>query len=549
MDASFPAGTIIHWLVGALVVLFYSLDRFDTPGPVRSTTTFARYCLARGGYVIGSLMLYAILGWLLVRPGFVELWKVVLHCPRGDCKDITTVTGLQAPLYAALLLTFGLPHVPWLRTIDDRIKKGFTRFGRIPIEIRTLSRQIRESEFSSETVAHQHLQPTFSTVLAEPAWLEAPHNTRRRHWARMIALYAIACEWRRLPSADRYVAAEEATWKCIERQVTELAPVAGGAVRRELAEQGPAADWLAVLDRDLGNKIDDLQTRLGDYIAGGILASTFSSGQRAGALKRLGFVETPRIAPAVTLNDAITVGSLVLLSMVLGAAVALPASSQASIRLFVMVPLIYAVAVVVAMYPKGRFTWASARHGGERPTAAYLMSGVVAAILGAAIGFFSRVVFGEFSIPVGTCAIPTGFLDRFSASFCISMVRWPWILMTLLVTLGIAFVADDYVGRPPETLPRWLRWGESLALGLFFLVLAFVTLKLLGSEFPGNRSRVYATALMAGAVIGYLVPHRHRTRIEGESEQTAAEAKLEGEVAPTADFDSVGPNPKLLPRG
>ena len=64
-----------------------------------------------------------------------------------------------------------------------------------------------------------------------------------------------------------------------------------------------------------------------------------------------------------------------------------------NMRVLVMVPIIYAIAIVSAIYPKSLFPFASRQLGGHRPVAAYALSGLVAAVAAFVVSLLFRFAF------------------------------------------------------------------------------------------------------------------------------------------------------------
>ena len=131
----------------------------------------------------------------------------------------------------------------------------------------------------------------------------------------------------------------------------------------------------------------------------------------------------------ISLNDLVTVAGLIFAAMIVVKVISqrlyhLPPvpSVPGSIRVLVMVPIIYAVAIALAIRPKSKCRFADIDERGERPVAAYVASGVAAAGAGMIISILTRVLFDVHAgmpagtVTLGACPSPQNFLERFSTA-------------------------------------------------------------------------------------------------------------------------------------
>ena len=92
----------------------------------------------------------------------------------------------------------------------------------------------------------------------------------------------------------------------------------------------------------------------------------------------------------------------------------------------------------------------------------------------------------------------------------ITSTQWPWLIMAMGATIGIAWVADDWALDPGKE-PHWLRWAEAVGLAAFFsLVQWYVAILLFGHPTDQQLLRFLLTSAILGAAIGFFVPHRYR---------------------------------------
>jgi len=196
---------LLQWAFGALVVGLYARDRFENPLPARYTTTFARYWVARVGYVGAMLALYLVLGGAVTDLDLKPLWRLLDL--DAIAKDDQSLPG---PLLSALVLTALLPHFPYLSKIDESVKLWFQRVGNIPFEVRELSGQMRNADFRLEPPVLARLRPQLQELGIDERDLGAPAQSFRLRWAQASVLHAMVQTWSDSRTYLRYVAERQA---------------------------------------------------------------------------------------------------------------------------------------------------------------------------------------------------------------------------------------------------------------------------------------------------------------------------------------------------
>lgn len=500
-------GLLVQWGVGGLVVLLYARDRFDSPGPVRWTTTFARYWLARIGYMSTLLVAYLILAGAFTDAK--PLWAFLIG--QQAPVSLPTSGDLPGPLFAALLMTSFLPHIPYLKMIDEAAKRTFQRIGNIPVEVRILSDQLERAPLMLPEQARTGLADAPDSFGMSNSWFRLPPRTLTYRWARVALLYVSIKRWGRSPTYELYVSERKSSYDDLISRVESFRD------SNEIAEAGLAADALprnSPAFRDAEKKIEDMHRDLCDFIAGGLLSSGRSPKQRQHLLDEIGVAAFDKqLRPAMSIHHIFMVGGAIFL-MVLFAALLFqqfvaPGELRIGIRILFMVPIIYCVSIVIAIYPKSIWTFADIRVAGQRPVMGYAASGAIAVIAAFVIQLVFRYVQG------GTLLQIFSQHGSFTKALQTNLERWPWFLMTFFTTVAIAWAADDHYSAKTE--PKWLRPAETLGMALVFGSLQWVTLRLLVlySPFPerwsGRQLQMIVTSALVGACIGYVVPACYRT--------------------------------------
>ena len=151
-----------------------------------------------------------------------------------------------------------------------------------------------------------------------------------------------------------------------------------------VSELDRSSDSLLVahLRRNINADLAMLQRALCDFISGGVLSGGRSHAQRHATLTQLGFSGLPAIADPLSAHDIVLVVGLVFLAMLFVPLMVRrffdPTPLAQPVRALVMVPIIYTIAIVLAIYPKSMWEYARRRTRHQRPVAAYALSGVAA---------------------------------------------------------------------------------------------------------------------------------------------------------------------------
>jgi len=510
-------GILLQWAFGAVVVVLYARDRFDSPQSNRATTTLTRYWIARLGYIAAMLALFLVLGGALGDLNLRLLWDF-LQVPMS----IKNAERMPGPLVAALLLTSMLPSFPFLTRIDEMVKKWFQRVGNIPFEARLLSGQLQTAKFQLSAEMQERIAPQLADLGVDAAWLADGPSTVRHRWTRAAVLWTLVQDWTKTRGYSRFVTQRQARFDDIRVRLESLGPVLDEASLRQLESPAEVRSAKA-LQRKVRKDVDQLHEDICDFISRGVLDREWNLTQRNAALARLGFSGLPDARGSLSLNEVALVAGLIFLAMVLTALIARryfdPSPLQPNLRVLIMVPIIYAVAIVAALYPKSVWAFADITRVGHRPYAAYLLSGLMAAGAAFMISLLFRYLFED----AGNLFVALSEPGRFDTSVAKTVERWPWLLMTLLNTVAIAFAADNWATRPDAALKK-LRIREAISLAACFAVFQWIVVQLLaqattvGSRWFDAEIRLVVTAAIIGTCVGYFVPHLYRKRLTAEAE-------------------------------
>jgi hypothetical protein len=266
-------------------------------------------------------------------------------------------------------------------------------------------------------------------------------------------------------------------------------------------------------------------------------------------LTKLGFIGLPAVRSSLNANDIVLVMGLVFLAMLFIPLTVRrffdPTPLEPQVRLFILIPIVYAIAVVAAIYPKSAWRFARRKSGEGRPAAGYAASGALAAVAAFVVSLILRFAFNA----EGNIFQVLGAEGSFSTAWTQSLQRWPWHLMTFFMTVAIAWMADDCADANNE--PAWLRWAEAAALAAICVALQWTVAELFAAV--GNpmastlREHLMSSVTVAAAIgggLGWFVPYTYRARRrQPASLGTAVQAE-----APTGPSLSLARPSDIAPR-
>ena len=220
-----------------------------------------------------------------------------------------------------------------------------------------------------------------------------------------------------------------------------------------------------------------------------MLEGAWNHARRRDALAQLGFAGLPAARGPLTSHDVVLVAGLVFLAMLFVPLMMRrfidPLPLPQNLRILVTVPIVYAIAIVAAIYPKSVWPFAARQPGGERPFAAYAVSGVIAAAASFVVSLVFRFVFDKSGNIFQSLSTPGAFQEAWTTT----LVRWPWLLMTFFITVAVAWTADDREPADPAGRLR-LRAIEAASLAIALGLVQWSVLQLLAGASPEMAARL-----------------------------------------------------------
>jgi len=516
-----------NWSFAVLLVIVFAHSRFNTPSNSRYSTTVAQFYFAEIAYLTCNLLL------LVLMSGLIHASPEVLKLLAGG--DPTQVPqgmeGISAPLVAALVMTTLLPHSPVISQIDKFLLDRFRALGNIPIEVRRLSALLRDAGLqispAAAAEAGRYVEAQLDSPDALQAFLKANSPDQPEYiFNRILYLATRLKQWESHErfSADCVQFREDfdAIFKKLDDLIKLTSRFAGIFSQPATGGSEAIARAHGELRKRMLSDCEALNRSICDFLARGVLHRVHSRRERQAAIRDLGFVIPEGAEAGLSATKVVTFATAVFLIFFTGLSLlgfVLNGYEVKVHKLFgiaLLVAIINGVAIYCAIMPKQLWGFADIRKVGMRPVIGYFVSGLLAIVGAAAIGFvFRSLLYMNFD-----CAI------------MLSLGSSPWLAMTFVETVMLALLADNYAADPARA-PKWTRYAEALAQGTVQAGTAYYIVRMLEDVrlmVPPIQSSVAspglscflpkpspwelpcATAFLIGVFLGYTVPHWYRNR-------------------------------------
>lgn len=532
-------------LLGGIFVAVYALERFNTPKTNRSSTTAARYYAAALSYLGISLLIY----WGLAQsPQLLDDLKQFIDIPLPEGAD--PEAPREPVVEVAMLLSVLLCKIPILAQLDYKLRTFLQNLAEIPMEAIRFGRLIAKARFNPSAEMQEAIRiQLLDRKIAEQdiqfdTTNEATLHTPQALWVRITALKQGIDSWSTRRGYSGFLQQRNKEHVSLDARYSQLTDLAKNYFSLLDSTDNDNMDNplnKAVEDfrRNYIEQANSLADDLSQFVASGVLQCELTHGNRIQTIQEIGF-EMPQEANnnSLSINRVLTLLSiLVMLLLVNFIAFAHNSDRQSLLIKAAMIGTIFMVSVVCATFPKGR--WAFFRRGadGTRPTAGYLLSGLLAIALAipVSLGFNSLIFLGKETnanphsqTAVDSTAItpnePIGqtvqnndnVTDKPSAIARawekFSTYSYPWLFMAFASTVLTAFMVDN---RPSRRFPATkLRWLEAFGQGIGSLLAVSLVLWWLADLRPIGGSWeigvVLLRSFMIGGVIGALVPSWYR---------------------------------------
>jgi hypothetical protein len=517
-----------NWAFAVLLVIVFAHSRFNTPSNSRYSTTIGQFYFAEIAYVTCNLLL------LVLMSGLVHASPEVLKLlAGGDPTQIPEgIEGISAPLVAALVMTTLLPHSPVISQIDKFLLDRFRALGNIPVEVRRLAALLRDARLQIESAAAADSARYVDAQLESPealqAFLKANAPDEPEYiFNRVLYLGTRLKQWE---SHERF------SGDCVQfrddfdgifKKLDDLVKLTSRfAAIFTLPEKG-GTDAVARAHGELRKRIladcQALNREICDFLARALLHNIRTRRERDAVIRDLGFVIPEGAEAGLSATKIVTFATSVFLIFFTGLSLlgfVLNGYEVKVHRLFgiaLLVAIINGVAIYCAIMPKQFWGFANIQKVGMRPVIGYFVSGVLAIIAAAAIGFVFRSL----------------LYMNFDCSISLSLASSPWLAMSFIETVLLALLADNYAADP-QRAPKWTRYAEGLAQGVAQAGIAYYIVQALGDirgaippvpgcplPAPPPWQFPCSVSFLIGVFLGATVPHWYRNRMVRPAAATA----------------------------
>ncbi len=498
-----------EWIIGFVLVLIYAQSRFNTPKSNKSSTTVYRYHFAFICYFLSLCLLYLLLGGgISASPALYDQLIKGADDVAGEGQHLS-----GGPLLSALFLTTLLPNFPVLSKIDKWLRGTFQEIGRIPREARELCGNMRRSTF----IVPGHRKDTLRRFLADFPDADIrfhPDSSPQFEWTQITSLYLEVRSWSDKRKYSGFIETFQAEYRQLETGYEKLRAKAMKCMRwMSDYNDTEGVHPINECKKDFQEQMSTLKKELCNFIARSVLSCELTGRERRVKLEEMGFSDMVDNRSPLTAHQAVSIGFIVFLFMFFGNLFFRGTSVMISrtILTSMMVATIYGFSILLTIYLKVVWPFADIRRVGQRPVAAYLVSGLLAVVLAFLISLTFKFVW---------------FWDFIAALNDIKAI-YPWFLMSFTITVTLSYLADDGV-LSAKPLPSWMRWVESITCSLVLMAAAWVVVLWL-SQVPDLSAerlpQLKVVALISGGIglaIGYIVPNWYRSLPTDNCDASAA---------------------------
>jgi len=522
-----------------LLIMVYAWTRFNTPSTNRQSTRRALYWWSCIGYVVSAVVLFAFLSIALRQPG----WSDFLGIPKEP--------SLSPPLLATLAMTTLLPTLPVLKGLDAWLLARFQEWGAIPAEVRRRAAAMTPHSFmvTQEDVAglRESYDGAYGDTLATHLRYRGAAGVERAElrFTRVVKLYDQLQKLAAAPNYSRFFGETAEEWSGIEHQADGFMQRAVEWLDRAARLHNTDAEAYAELMEDR-NEVFARDCRgvfivLVNFLARAVLRSERIERGIVARLRGIGFpAAEPMNVPEFPISSLTVLGAgiflyLLAVAIVFSYANGGPDHTPIGLTIPSKIALARIATVALTVWLVQRFAFFRRAAGEPRRYHAYLLAGIVAGAVAAAI----CVLFHLGTTRLGLDDVPV-------------------IVLSAVLCIAVALCCDDSPEEPAR--PLRLRVIEALGCGgaMFFGTALLYALKAMpvAGGMSGWVLAAWITLPTAMAtMIGGFVPHIYRgarraatARRDEAARQPAPLICRQAAAAPISETASGRPNWTVLRR-
>lgn len=495
-------------ILGALLIVIYATERFNTPRTNRASTTAGRYYSAAAIY----LLIYLLTFYVFSK--YPQMLKVLIDDSEVQ-QRLALANGSNTPVLVAMIFSLLVPKIPLVSELDLRLRMFLHRLASIPYEAIRMSKEVQGMHYEipaslTPELLHEMEERNF------PVQADSPESADPivRNWMNIAALILQLRHWERMHPFAAFMQERSGQLQRIHERYHRLCASATSAydLCRQARSQPdvPALQEAATrFSRNLRADEKSLYAEICDFISQAILINCFRLHSRRNTLHALGFqpLETENDEGLSVHQGVILAGMLLMLLLTSFIVFSQSMLDIEEILLrAAMIVSIYSAAVFFVVYPKEKWQFFQYTGGRFYPVASYLVSGLLAMPACMVINIFFQTLI-KVSAPENQGwghAIEAAFIRYWTFSY-------PWMTLACVTSIALAFLID-------WQLP--LRLGQRARnfckAGLMMVVLMastwlvhewLVQLYLTnGKIFHVSLGSLLRNAAIIGFVLGYFVP-------------------------------------------
>lgn len=493
-------------ILGAVLILIYAFERFNTPPSNRAMTTAARYYTAASAY----LLIYLVAYFLLCN--YQDLLNLLLRVLNRNEFD----KSWPAEVVGAILLSSILPKIPGFSTGDQKLRKLFQNLAAIPIEALRLSHEMYEAPYSVPVETRQKVRDHLVGLgFDEGDVVFEQEDSARFLWLKNTALLIELKDWKDDANFSEFFNERNEQFKRLIERYDRLAAIAQNCFNmvREMNSRDTRDHMEQSVSKFCANfreQANDLLREICQFTSQGILKCRLTHGSRCRKIQDMGFHHRDgALVSSFSIHQVLLLYGALAVLLATNFIFLYPTSWEGREKTLVMVTLIVSVylsAAWLTILLKDKLQDFQRKPGQVPPVGIYLVSGVVSVAAGVLISlFFKTLIFSKG---------PSGLSEAVILAWQdFSTQKYPWMFMAFMTAIIISALSDY---PPPERVSTKIwRFVEAAIMGsLLGAAGLFVHWWLEDICAPGTdlpkTTAIFVVSAVVGLVLGFWVPSWYR---------------------------------------
>lgn len=527
----------VDGVIGAVFVLVYAYERFNTPKTNRSMTTWWRFWTFSIIYYISVVFIYVLLAKSTILLQVLASTRVNALADFGAGVDVKQIIDSLSPeLVAALFLTILLRRLDFLAKPDDWLRTLFQTMAAIPHAARHIGAEIRRATFSETEDVVNRLRPLTRRMDFDLDTFRRTEKTQLRDlWMKTLVVINEFEGWPNETGYSKFYGHNRDEIAAIKSEIDRI----GNRIRRlmnyEQKLEAEESDFETAVDNPINDiresiteECEALFDKMSILLARGLLHSEIQMSKCRNRLFNIGFKDMKEGTWTSNVNEVVAVALIVFViaaTSILLSQGSQDVSVQRLIRLPVMLMILFTSATLISimtaenLVSKGR----GPESEGVPPFGTYVLAALFAAAAWMVISGLFKLIRVD----------GPGYLDALLTHY---ETKWHWGLGPVLFAFLLTMLLDGRLGgaisrfaqrrgdrskmgameKTVAVLGQRRRVVEALFLCLAMIAVGIVVVYLRGVVDPGAKSAPYLRICTMygtlGLCIGFLVPRWYRKK-------------------------------------